>query len=1137
MRFSSQADQTGSPKLAPTVGVSGHRQVERTGSTTAFRLGSPGSNSYETSDQIKLPKGGRENGPPTAAVVAPVAQGRAEEVTHERVRVKPRKRKRPSEPPSGTAEVSKADRAPVVSSICIAIPFTGEQCDICGAMVTSTSGLVDHITSKHSMIRLAFKCSKCGKENAKRHSIACHLPKCKGGQVAAEARPKAFCCEACPGSFGTASGLSQHMRHRHIARCNEERIQQEGKMENRKKGLKKWSPDETRAMEKLNHIYRNTRSPERHIAEGLGTNTSVEQVERKRRKLALDKAPPGYRGPSWDSIVHDLTVAAEGPPAVTGVEKALREHMWGAGEVGPVSNEGVGATPQGPREELTEGREAAAAELVALLGRAIGKPVRPKTAKTPPKARRRWMERRRAKSEKFKQHQRLFEGDRGKLGKLILDGADNRECHITIEALTEAYTAQWGKAGKFGGLGQFRSSGGADNSHFCTPITASEALANLKAITKDSAAGPDGINRKGLLEWDSEGEKLAGMFAVWQLAGRIPKIFKQGRTTLIPKSMEEEELKEIGGWRPITIGSMVLRLFSKILTGRLEKACPINPRQRGFIAAPGCAENGEGYMFDGKKVTTLAFADDLVLMSDSWAGMQHNINIVETFCKLADLHVQPKKCHGFMVRRGGTAFTINNCQQWAIGGEKLHLIDPDKTEKYLGMKINPWLGVVKPDLGGQVAEWVSKIDHAALKPSQKVTMLNSYAIPRVIYTVNHGDIGKVELASLDMLIKTAVKSWLRLPPSACDGLLYARNKDSGLGLVKLESVIPAMQARRIFSLAISSDPLTRAVAAYIMPQEEYEKRWVRAGGEREQTPKLGGRQEATPAEEESPSIAEPEGTQTIATPTWKNPANWRLREFDGWASLPVQGEGIGSFHQDTISNSWLADPSTAGFRERHYMAALQLRANVYPTKEALARGRNKEKASCRRCDHKLETVSHILGQCPGVKAARLRRHDLICELLAEEAEKRGWTVTKELRVITAEGGLRVPDLLFVRGRLGIVAGVTVRYERNEDTLEKGRAEKVEKYLPIAPIIAKQFSLSRVLVYGFPMGGRGKWPTSNFELLRALGLSKSRSARFAAVISRRTLLYSLDILRAFGLECKVGQPAETGREDKGEDMEN
>lgn len=57
-------------------------------------------------------------------------------------------------------------------------------------------------------------------------------------------------------------------------------------------------------------------------------------------------------------------------------------------------------------------------------------------------------------------------------------------------------------------------------------------------------------------------------------------------------------------------------------------------------------EIGEGYMFEGQKVTP----DDLVLMSSSWAGMQHNIKVLEIVCQLSGLRVQPRKCHGFMVR-------------------------------------------------------------------------------------------------------------------------------------------------------------------------------------------------------------------------------------------------------------------------------------------------------------------------------------------------------------------------------------------------------------------------------------------------------------------------------------------------------
>lgn len=42
----------------------------------------------------------------------------------------------------------------------------------------------------------------------------------------------------------------------------------------------------------------------------------------------------------------------------------------------------------------------------------------------------------------------------------------------------------------------------------------------------------------------------------------------------------------------------------------------------------------------GLKITAMAFADDLVLLSDFWEGMQTNIDILKTFCDLTGLKTQ-----------------------------------------------------------------------------------------------------------------------------------------------------------------------------------------------------------------------------------------------------------------------------------------------------------------------------------------------------------------------------------------------------------------------------------------------------------------------------------------------------------------
>ena len=81
------------------------------------------------------------------------------------------------------------------------------------------------------------------------------------------------------------------------------------------------------------------------------------------------------------------------------------------------------------------------------------------------------------------------------------------------------------------------------------------------------------------------------VFNLWLVTGIVPDVVKECRTVLISKSALPERQMDINNWRPITIGSIILRLFSRILTARLAKACPINPQQKGFIRSVGCAEN------------------------------------------------------------------------------------------------------------------------------------------------------------------------------------------------------------------------------------------------------------------------------------------------------------------------------------------------------------------------------------------------------------------------------------------------------------------------------------------------------------------------------------------------------------------
>lgn len=99
--------------------------------------------------------------------------------------------------------------------------------------------------------------------------------------------------------------------------------------------------------------------------------------------------------------------------------------------------------------------------------------------------------------------------------------------------------------------------------------------------------------------------------------------------------------------------------------------------------------------FEKYSTTAMAFADDLVLLSDSWDGMQKDIAILEVFCDLTRLKTQGEKCHGFYIKPTKDSYPVNVCPAWTFNGTRLHIIEPGISEKYLGLRVDPRCGVIE----------------------------------------------------------------------------------------------------------------------------------------------------------------------------------------------------------------------------------------------------------------------------------------------------------------------------------------------------------------------------------------------------------------------------------------------------------
>ena len=218
------------------------------------------------------------------------------------------------------------------------------------------------------------------------------------------------------------------------------------------------------------------------------------------------------------------------------------------------------------------------------------------------------------------------------------------------------------------------------------------------------------------------------------------------------------------------MGSVIVGIFSRVLERRLRNACPLHPRQRGFIPPRGCSENlmlldaamkisrrgrkklgvvfidfakafdtvshhhlravleergvddhftnvvfagydgcvtrvrcgsgttldipmkvgvkqgdslspllfnlaidplintiereGRGVSFGNYYIAAMAFADDLVLLSDS----ARNLIILQTFCQLTGMRCNPAKCHGFFIGKTTGRTTYNAGITWMLDG-------------------------------------------------------------------------------------------------------------------------------------------------------------------------------------------------------------------------------------------------------------------------------------------------------------------------------------------------------------------------------------------------------------------------------------------------------------------------------------
>ena len=183
---------------------------------------------------------------------------------------------------------------------------------------------------------------------------------------------------------------------------------------------------------------------------------------------------------------------------------------------------------------------------------------------------------------KYAKIQNMFTKNRSGLSRAIFDNDDiTDECdEVPIENQFKFWSELFNKTSI-----PFSRTFTNNTLYNTTPISLGEVQACFIAL-HDGAPGIDNIKKNDLTKIGLK--NLTARFNVYLLTSNAPSVFKSGLTSLIPKCKHTRDPSKC---RPITMSSLINRLFHNILAKRIENTIVLDPRQKAFIRRDGIAEN------------------------------------------------------------------------------------------------------------------------------------------------------------------------------------------------------------------------------------------------------------------------------------------------------------------------------------------------------------------------------------------------------------------------------------------------------------------------------------------------------------------------------------------------------------------
>jgi hypothetical protein len=480
---------------------------------------------------------------------------------------------------------------------------------------------------------------------------------------------------------------------------------------------------------------------------------------------------------------------------------------------------------------------------------------------------------------------------------------------------------------------------------------------------------------------------------------------------------------------------------------------PLSPLLFNLVVDLGLAEIPVtvGYSLGDTRVNAIAFADDVILVAETAAGLQSALTAFAAKLSETGMMLNPMKCAN-KVKVTDKSFTVR--------GTVLPRLAVTSLWRYLGLE---FVGSKDADFDGlKFTVAIDKISSAPMRAQMRIALLRDFLLPRFTHGLTFGKITASKLRVLDHHIRKSVRKWLDLPTSCPNAYVHAPTSAGGLGVPSLLIFVPKIKLSRLVRLETSAVPAVReAFRLY------------------------GAETSAAPRRAVDKHLLLPSQAEQL------------YASVDG-GDLRLAGKCRGS--TDFMRKPW-------GIPSAEFRKFCKLRINALPTKKRMNRGRQGD-TRCRACAAPAETLAHVVQSCPRTQESRLLRHDHIVHRLRGALKDKSWEVQTEKLYKLPEGNLK-PDLVaFKSGAVGgtkcVILDVQVVSARGVENWHRTKVQKYDQRADLKTMIRSQNQAINVQTVAATLTWRGIWEPNSYQSLKSIGLSDRLLSGIATSVLRGSL---------------------------------